>query len=95
MGWIMNEEKTSVINEDREDIDQRRPKPYRYITKDEIASVDQISEDELCGSVMSNEQITTTDILAKRFETTLGVGDMQKVEEVLERHQKQRSEMKK
>ncbi len=89
------EEKPSVINEDREDIDERRPKPYRYVTKEEIDSLEQISDDELCGSVMSNEQTATTEILAKRFETTLGVGDMQTVEEVIERHEKQRSKMKK
>ena len=91
----MEEEKTAAINQDREDIDERRPKPYRYVTQDEIACMEQISDDELCGGVMSNDHIATTDMLAKRFETALGVGDMKTVEEVLERHEKQRSKMKK
>ncbi len=42
---------------------------------------------------MSDDRTATTDMLAKTFETTLGIGDMKTVEQVLKRHERQRSKM--
>jgi len=69
-----------------EEIEKRKPKPFRYIT-----DIDEINK-ELTNpiakrTVMVDEQ-TTSKKLRENFENTLGVGDIDIVEQVLKKHQK-------
>lgn len=88
----MEKEKPDLSISDRDDIDERRPRPYRYVS-DESDLKTESGEQNSC-SVMSDEKTSKPDVLAKTFETTLGIGDMDAVEQVLKKHEKQRSEMK-
>lgn len=89
----MEKENTSAVRKDPDDIEQRRPKPFRYVTDEDQITFERVPDDYIPCSIMSDDRTATTDMLAKTFETTLGIGDMKTVEQVLKRHERQRSKM--
>jgi len=70
------------------DIEKRRPKPYRYVTsidKEEISSENDREE----ISVMTDEK-TQSEKLRESFGSIVGVGNIDAIETVLRRHEMKR-----
>ena len=74
--------------EPNEEIEKRKPKPFRY-----ISDINEINE-ELTNSITKQtimvDEKTTSKKLRENFDNTLGVGDIDIVEQVLEKHKKKR-----
>jgi hypothetical protein len=68
---------------DSEDINKRKPKPFRYITKEEEIQAELSTEEKPQISVMSESPVTkiVEDKLA-----ILGLGDVQTIENVIQKH---------
>ena len=72
-----------------DEIEKRKPKPFRYVSNmDEIVNND--SETIINKSVMTDEQ-TTSKKLLEQFESTVGVGDIDTIEQVLRKHEQKRN----
>lgn len=77
-------EESSTLNTDKDDLDKRRPKPFRY-----IADLSELSEEEfLSTTVMSTTSDHTVQKLIEQFDTVVGVGDVNAIEKVLKKHEK-------
>ena len=74
--------------EPNEEIEKRKPKPFRY-----ISDINEINE-ELTNSITKQtimvDEKTTSKKLRENFENTLGVGDIDIVEQVLNKHKNKR-----
>ena len=67
-----------------DEIEKRKPKPYRYVSEpDEIHKILDNSFDQ--PSVMTDEE-NTAKILRDNFETELSVGDVDSIEQVVQKH---------
>jgi len=76
--------KDTIEDSDKDDLEKRRPKPFRYISN--LSEV--YEEDELITeTVMATKSDTTVKKLMEQFETVVGVGDMNTVERVLQKHE--------
>ncbi|OYT29123.1 hypothetical protein B6U98_03165 [Thermoplasmatales archaeon ex4572_165] len=71
-----------------EEIEKRKPKPFRY-----ISDINELNE-ELSNTITKNtvmvDEKTTSKKLRENFENTLGVGDIDIVEQVLKKHKNKR-----
>lgn len=69
---------------DKDDLEKRRPKPFRY-----IADLSELSEEDfLSTTVMSTRSNDTVNTLMKQFDSIVGVGDVNTIEKVLQKHEK-------
>lgn len=71
-----------------EEIEKRKPKPFRYIT--DINEINEELTDPLSKCTVMVDEQTTSEKLRDNFENALGVGDIDIVEQVLKRHKKKR-----
>ncbi len=74
---VLSEEKKS-----QEDIKKRRPKPFRYLTRDEAQTEFENQKTQI--SVMKEE--SKPEIFEDKF-CILGLGDIESIENVLKRHE--------
>jgi hypothetical protein len=82
------EEQQNYGIDSNEDIEKRKPKPFRYIT--DLKEInDDIEETQIEKTVMTDEQ-STSEHLIKNFESAIGVGDIAIVEQVLKKHKMKR-----
>lgn len=70
---------------DKDDMEKRRPKPFRYIKK---LSELPVSEDLFSETVMSTKSDFTVEKLIEQFDSVVGVGDVQTIERVVQKHEK-------
>jgi len=70
---------------DKNDMEKRRPKPFRYIKK---LSELPVSEDLFSETVMSTKSDFTVEKLIEQFDSVVGVGDVQTIERVVQKHEK-------
>lgn len=70
---------------DKDDMEKRRPKPFRY-----IANLSELGEetDVLSTSVMAQSTDITVEKLMKQFDSVVGVGDVNAIERVVQKHEK-------
>jgi hypothetical protein len=84
---VVEEKQKNDITSD-EEIEKRKPKPFRYISsKNEIDEI--LSEQTLKDTIMTDEQ-TTSKKLRENFESTIGIGDMDIIEQVIQKHKNKR-----
>ena len=70
--------------EPSDEIEKRKPKPFRYVSEpNEIHKILDHSFDK--PSVMTDEE-NTVNILRENFETELSVGDVDSIEQVVQKH---------
>lgn len=83
------EKEESIDNIDLEDdIEKRRPKPFRYVSSLDEKTKDQDNEtDEV--SVMTDE-IVQSQKLQRSFESAVGIGNIDAIETVLRKHELKR-----
>ena len=74
--------------EPNEEIEKRKPKPFRYIT-DSNEQNEELTNSITKHTVMVDEK-TTSNKLRENFENSLGVGDIDIVEQVLNKHKNKR-----
>ena len=79
----INNDPTGPDNE----IEKRKPKPFRYVSH--LDEAEEQSEQNIEHSIMTDEE-TTSEKLRENFESTLGIGDINTVEQVLKKHEKKR-----
>jgi hypothetical protein len=85
---IVKEDINNDPSKPENDIEKRKPKPFRYISSiDEVTNDD--SEQLIDQSVMTDER-TTSKKLRENFESTIGVGDINTIEQVVKKHEKKR-----
>jgi len=87
-----NEENENKADKPENDIEKRRPKPFRY-----VSTLDDLSDskrDEIINHTIMTDEKTTSEKLRKNFESTLGIGDMDTVENVLKKHKVKRDNEK-
>lgn len=78
------EEKQNPGIDSNEDIEKRKPKPFRYIT--DLKEInDNLESNQIEDTVMTDEK-TTSEHLIKHFESAIGVGDIDVVEQVVKKH---------
>ncbi|MBN2066800.1 MAG: hypothetical protein JW771_08355 [Candidatus Thermoplasmatota archaeon] len=83
------EKEESIDNIDLEDdIEKRRPKPFRYVSSLDEKTTEQDSEtDEV--SVMTDELVQSQK-LQRSFESAVGIGNVDAIETVLRKHELKR-----
>lgn len=69
-------------------IEKRKPKPFRYIT--DLKELNDQKEQTLVETVMTDEK-STSNHLIKHFESAIGIGDIDIVEQVIKKHKMKRS----
>jgi len=74
--------------EPNEEIEKRKPKPFRYIT--DINEVNEELTNSITKQTVMVDEKTTSKKLRENFENTIGIGDIDIVEQVLEKHKKKR-----
>jgi len=72
---------------DLEEIKKRRPKPFRYLTDQEEIKAELSSEEATPVSVM--KEPTTAKIVDEKL-AVLGLGDVDKIENIIRKHQASR-----
>jgi hypothetical protein len=83
---MVDEQKAKIDSED--EIEKRKPKPFRYITNlDELNNENAI--EQTTKTVMTDEN-STSEHLIKHFESAIGVGDIDIVEQVIKKHKNKR-----
>ncbi|HMA82607.1 MAG TPA: hypothetical protein VKP59_00075 [Candidatus Thermoplasmatota archaeon] len=70
---------------DKDDMEKRRPKPFRYIKN---LSELPVSEDLFSETVMGIKSDFTVEKLIEQFDSVVGVGDVQTIERVVQKHEK-------
>jgi hypothetical protein len=85
--WMRMDDSTNESNQstDKNDMEKRRPKPFRYIKK---LSELPVSEDLFSETVMSTKSDFTVEKLIEQFDSVVGVGDVQTIERVVQKHEK-------
>jgi len=85
--WMRMDNSTNESNQstDKDDMEKRRPKPFRYIKK---LSELPVSEDLFSETVMSTKSDFTVEKLIEQFDSVVGVGDVQTIERVVQKHEK-------
>lgn len=85
--WMHDDESINESNQssDKDDLEKRRPRPFRYI-KD--LSELPVSEDLFSETVMSTKSDFTVEKLIEQFDSVVGVGDVQAIERVVKKHEK-------
>ena len=71
-----------------EEIEKRKPKPFRYIS--DINELNEELSNTLTKQTVMVDEKTTSKKLRENFENTLGVGDIDIVEQVLKKHKNKR-----
>ena len=89
---MVNEDIENDPNGPDNDIERRKPKPFRYISQLEEVTEENIDQ-PITHSVMTNEQLTS-EKLRENFESTLGIGDISTIEHVVKKHEKKRAKEK-
>lgn len=79
-------EGTSNGNIDKDDLEKRRPKPFRYIS--DLSELSKLDDDPLSTTSMSLNSEDTVKKLIDQFDSVVGIGDMNAIERVLQRHEK-------
>jgi len=75
----------TIEDSDKDDLEKRRPKPFRYITTlSELSDEDEL----LSNTVMSTKSDDTVNKLMEQFDTIVGVGDTNTIERVVQKHEK-------
>lgn len=86
---MVNKEEIEQPIEPENEIEKRKPKPFRYVSNlDELK--DTQDEPIMEHSVMTDEK-ATSEKLRENFDSTLGIGDMNAVENVIKKHQQKRN----
>jgi len=89
---MVNEDINHDPNGPDSEIEKRKPKPFRYISNlDEVS--EELTDQQLGHSVMTDEKLTS-EKLRENFESTLGIGDISTIEQVVQRHEKKRDHNK-
>jgi hypothetical protein len=82
----MEEKKTNdAWNSEKDEMEKRRPKPYRYIT--DISELPN-DEDIKMSTVMSVKSDVTVKKLMEQFDSVIGLGDVNAIERVVQKHEK-------
>ena len=78
-------ENTAINNSDEDDLEKRRPKPFRY-----IKNLSEISDDNeiLSTTTMSTNSEDMVKKLMEQFDSVVGIGDVNAIERVLQKHEK-------
>ena len=85
---MVDEQKQKTNSYSKDEIEKRKPKPFRYITKlDELNEENTI--EQTTKTVMTDEN-STFEHLIRHFESAVGVGDIDIVEQVIKKHQNKR-----
>lgn len=86
--WMESTKKISndrVKNSEKDDLEKRRPKPFRYVTNlSEIYKGDEL----LSETVMTTKADATVKKLMQQFDSVVGIGDVSTIERVLQKHEK-------
>ena len=82
------------MDEKKELDEKKEPLPFRYIDNDDFNKQEETEGETMSCSVMYKDDLSKQNTLAKSFETKLGVGDMDTIEQVLRRHEEQRQHIK-
>lgn len=74
----------TMNNNEKDDLEKRRPKPFRY-----IKNLSEISEDHeiLSTTIMSTQSDDLVKKLINQFDSVVGVGDVNAIERVLKKHE--------
>ncbi len=85
--WMHVDDSTKKSNQstEKDDLEKRRPKPFRYIKK---LSELPVSEDLFSETVMSAKSDFTVKKLIEQFDSVVGVGDVQTIERIVQKHEK-------
>ena len=76
--------KSDDTNE-KDDLEKRRPKPFRYIS--DLSELSDIDE-PLSASVMNTNSEEMVKKLMEQFDSVVGVGDVNAIERVIQKHEK-------
>jgi hypothetical protein len=69
----------------KEELEKRRPKPFRYISDlSELSDTDE----PLSNSVMNTSSDEMVKKLMEQFDSAVGVGDVTTIERVIKKHEK-------
>lgn len=77
------EDETKSLEKD--ELDKRKPKPYRYITDISESSSEQ---DLKIDTVMAAKSDITIEKLMEQFDSVVALGDMDAIERVVQKHEK-------
>lgn len=72
---------------DSEEINKRKPKPFRYITDKEEIQTELISEEVTPVTIM--KELTTAEIVEDKL-AILGLGDVEAIENIIKKHEASR-----
>jgi len=89
---MVGEEQQKNNNEPNEEIEKRKPKPFRYIT--DLKEINEEHHDSQLPETVMTDEKTTSEQLIKHFESAIGVGDIEIVEKVLKKHKIKRDNEK-
>ena len=81
---ITNESNNSLDSNEKDDLEKRRPKPFRY-----IQNLSELSDEHeiLSTTVMSTRSDVMVKKLMEQFDSVVGIGDVQTIERVLKKHE--------
>ena len=69
----------------KEDLEKRRPKPFRYIS--DLSELSD-NDEQLFTSVMNTNSDEMVKKLMEQFDSVVGVGDVNAIERVIQKHEK-------
>ena len=75
----------SIDANQKEDLEKRRPKPFRYIS--DLSEISEIDE-PLSTTVMNTSSHDMIKKLMEQFDSVVGVGDVTAIERVIQKHEK-------
>lgn len=84
-----------IPDADGKEIEKRRPKPFRYVTPEELQRINEVTLDEnVSFSVMRESTTPLHQKINCLFESPVGLGDIDKIETVIQRHEAKRKKQK-
>lgn len=74
----------------KEDLEKRRPKPFRYISDLSELSA---NDEQILTSVMNTNSDEMVKKLIEQFDSVVGVGDVNTIERVIQKHEKRNKKL--
>ena len=74
----------------KEELEKRRPKPFRYIS--DLSELSD-NDEQILTSVMNTNSDEMVKKLMKQFDSVVGVGDVNTIERVIQKHEKRNKKL--